>query len=155
MPSPSYVLDTDILVHLIRDDAIGHYVNDKYELTEQALWPVICVVSHGEILSIAQQFGWGEEKVKRMGQLLDDLVTVDISHPDVLRAYAEVDVKSQRHAEGARRMGKNDLWISAVTRVSGGTLITTDKDFDHLHPDVIRVERIDLELFRGTQSKNA
>lgn len=155
MPSPSYVLDTNILVHLIRDDAIGQHVNDKYELTEQTLWPVICVVSHGEILSLAQRLGWGEAKIKRMEQLLDDLVTVGISHPDVLRAYAEVDVTSQRHAEGARNMGKNDLWIAAVTRVSGGTLITTDKDFDHLHPDVIRVERVDLELIRGSRSKNA
>ncbi len=31
-------------------------------------------------------------------------------------------------------MGKNDLWIAATASVTGVTLMTTDGDFDHLHP---------------------
>ena len=30
------------------------------------------------------------------------------------------------------KMGKNDLWISATTNILGGTLLTMDKDFNHL-----------------------
>jgi predicted nucleic acid-binding protein len=33
----------------------------------------------------------------------------------------------------ARNMGKNDLWIAATAHVLGASLLTTDKDFAHLH----------------------
>jgi tRNA(fMet)-specific endonuclease VapC len=32
----------------------------------------------------------------------------------------------------ARNMGKNDLWIAAISKVFKFKLITTDGDFDHL-----------------------
>jgi tRNA(fMet)-specific endonuclease VapC len=41
-------------------------------------------------------------------------------------------------------MGKNDLWIAAVTRVQEAVVITTDQDFDHLNPALLRVERVEL-----------
>jgi len=34
-------------------------------------------------------------------------------------------------------MGKNDLWIAATAHVTGATLLTTDKDFDHLDPQFL------------------
>ena len=39
-------------------------------------------------------------------------------------------------------MGKNDLWIAAVTAVTNATLITTDNDFEHLNKvyfDVLKI----------------
>jgi len=30
-------------------------------------------------------------------------------------------------------MGENDIWIAATAKVTGAVLLTTDKDFDHLH----------------------
>jgi len=78
------------------------------------------------------------------------LVTVDISATEVLDNYAALDLASQRHPGGARNMGKNDLWIAATTRVVGGVLLTTDRDFDHLHPDQIRREYLGADAFRAT-----
>jgi tRNA(fMet)-specific endonuclease VapC len=40
-------------------------------------------------------------------------------------------------------MGKNDLWIAATARAASATLITTDTDFDHLHPVLVKRELID------------
>ncbi len=148
-PSSLYVLDTNVLVHLCRDDPLGRYVDATYNLRDQAYRPVICIVTHGEALSFAELNGWGESKRQKLAQLLDNLVTVDISVPAVLGAYAELDVASQRHLRGARNMGKNDLWIAAVARVVEGTLLTTDRDFDHLHPGLIQREYVDPERFRG------
>lgn len=42
----------------------------------------------------------------------------------------------------AQNMGKNNLWIAACALATGATLLTTDKDFDHLHPNPLRVIRI-------------
>ena len=39
----------------------------------------------------------------------------------------------------ARNMGKNDLWIASTAFLFGLPLVTTDHDFDHLHPHLIEV----------------
>ena len=46
-------------------------------------------------------------------------------------------------------MGKNDLWIAAAASVYDLTLITTDKDFDHLNGVFLDVIYVDLEKFKG------
>ena len=40
-------------------------------------------------------------------------------------------------------MGKNDLWIAATAMATGATLLTTDKDFDHLDPTFLTRDWID------------
>jgi predicted nucleic acid-binding protein len=47
----------------------------------------------------------------------------------VLAAYATIDAAS---SAGGLDMGKNDLWIAAIAHVYDLTLLTSDKDFDHL-----------------------
>jgi tRNA(fMet)-specific endonuclease VapC len=42
-------------------------------------------------------------------------------------------------------MGKNDLWIASTAALLGLTLVTTDKDFDHLHLVFMEVKRITPE----------
>ena len=55
----------------------------------------------------------------------------------MIEAYVEIEYVSRRVPAGAIVMGKNDLWIAAVTKVTGATLLTCDTDFDHLHPGQI------------------
>jgi tRNA(fMet)-specific endonuclease VapC len=149
---PLYVLDSGIVIHLIRDSALGQHVNAAYRLGALPHRPVVCIVTHGELLSFAEWRAWGAEKRRKLRELLDNLVTIDVSAQEVLAAYAELDVASLKHTGGARNMGKNDLWIAAVTRAVEGTLVTTDRDFDHLHPELIKREYIDPERFRGRQT---
>jgi len=82
-----------------------------------------------------------ERRVERLEDFLSSLTVVPISyHPDIYRAYADIDAYSQSNhptlslPQGmtARNMGKNDLWIAATAHVLRATLVTTDKDFDHL-----------------------
>lgn len=42
----------------------------------------------------------------------------------------------------ARNMGKNDLWIAATASILEATLLTTDQDFNHLTPELLRLEYI-------------
>jgi tRNA(fMet)-specific endonuclease VapC len=48
----------------------------------------------------------------------------------LLRTYGEIDADCTK---GGCNMGKNDAWIAATARVTGMTLLTTDKDFDYAH----------------------
>jgi len=41
-------------------------------------------------------------------------------------------------------MGKNDLWIAASASFLKAELITTDKDFNHLDGNYIKLKRIDF-----------
>jgi len=49
-------------------------------------------------------------------------------------------------------MGKNDIWIAATASVYGLTLLTTDKDFDHLNEVHVNLEYIDIEQYKTNKS---
>jgi tRNA(fMet)-specific endonuclease VapC len=71
----------------------------------------------------------------------------------LLTTYGQIDAYSQRrnpdfHDYGfapPRNMGKNDLWIASTAAFLGLTLVTTHKDFDHLHQVFMEVRRISPE----------
>ncbi|MEM1214116.1 MAG: nucleotide-binding protein, partial [Bacteroidota bacterium] len=74
---------------------------------------------------------------------------------DILERYALIDTFSQGKLEerpsnlSARNMGKNDLWIAATASVLETTLLTTDKDFEHLHPHFLQLQIINLADFKN------
>jgi len=43
-------------------------------------------------------------------------------------------------------MGKNDVWIAATASILDITLITTDKDFNHLDKEYLDLKLIDLKI---------
>lgn len=130
MPT-DYLLDTNILVSLIRDDALGKLIQAQYKLRAFITKCMISVVTVGEIEKLARQFGWGNDKLTAMRGLLHQLIWIDINDPAIFSSYAEIECVSD--AQGIS-MGKNDAWIAATAKASGATLLTTDRDFDHLDP---------------------
>src|SRR5579884_308015 len=136
----TYLLDTNILVHLIRGKAVGVAIDRHFNLRAGLNRCVISVVTVGEMQSLAGKWKWGVKKLETLQSVLDELVWIDINHPAILTAYGELDHLSNR---AGRPMGKNDVWIAATVSVSGATLLTTDGDFDHLHPVSLNRIRVD------------
>lgn len=130
-PAPRYLLDTNILVAFIRANLLGQWIEATYQLTAASLVPLICVVTEGEMHSLAKQFGWGANKVSQVDQLLSRFVSINLDFPNLIDTYAQIDDFSRRNGV---TMGKNDVWIAATAAVTGATLLTTDQDFDHLDP---------------------
>ena len=56
-PNDPVLLDTGILVHLLRGDALGTHVDDAHQLRASAARPLICIVTVGEILTLAGPSG--------------------------------------------------------------------------------------------------
>ncbi len=137
MAPPLYLLDTNILLHLIRGKATGAYIDATFQLQKQTYTPLVCIVTHGEIWTLARENGWGSARGLALEVMLSNLVTVDNNSAPVIEAYVEIEYVSRRVPGGAIVMGKNDIWIAAVTKVTGATLLTCDTDFDHLHPGQI------------------
>lgn len=133
------VLDTNILVHLLRGKLAGQVIERRYGIGQRTPRAVISVVTKGELKSLAHKFEWGPDKRERLNAMVAALPTVDISHASIHDAYAAIDFAS--FSLGVK-MGKNDLWIAATALVIGGVLLTTDADYDHLGPTGLRVERI-------------
>jgi tRNA(fMet)-specific endonuclease VapC len=132
-----YLLDTNILVHLVRGDGVGQHLRNKYSLAFLEPRPLISIVSEGELRSLVYQFRWGMSKAEQALFYLSYFKRVSIDQQDVYETYAAIDVYS---VSVGRSMGKNDLWIAATAHVMGATILTTDRDFDHLAPQFLKLE---------------
>jgi predicted nucleic acid-binding protein len=134
-PRELLLLDTNIVLHVIRGDEIGQRVDALFQIRHRSDRPLISIVTVGECLSLAKQWKWGETKRSALDQLLRELVVVDIKSREVLERFAEFHSWSRQHG---RAFGDNDLWIAATAAAANAHLVTTDSDFDPLHPDRLR-----------------
>ncbi len=138
-----YLLDTNVLLALVRGGRLGEYVKNEYRLLSQSFKPLISVISIGEILKLTKRFGWGDPKIATLQNLLDNLVKLGINRPQILEAYAEIAYVCEKLGN---TKPQNDYWIAATAKASGATLLTTDKHFDDLHQRFI--ERIWIDETR-------
>jgi tRNA(fMet)-specific endonuclease VapC len=147
-----YLLDTNVVVHLIRASPLANYIRAEYLIFDQPQRPLISVVTEGELESFALKNNWGDNKYRELDLYLAELLNVDIRIKSIINRYAEIDAYSQGKLKGrlltgsARNMGKNDLWIAATASVLDATLLTTDKDFDHLNNAFLNVIWLDPSL---------
>jgi len=138
--SELYLLDTNVLVQLIRQSSLGQYINQTFEPLMTTPRPLISIVTEGELRSLAYQWNWGEFKKNQLDFLCGFFGRYAIDNSEVIEAYAAIDAYSE---SVGRPMGKNDVWIAATTYVTGATLLTTDRDFDHLPSHFFHREWID------------
>lgn len=149
----NYLLDTNIIVIYGRNSKIADEIEKEYELFSGVHNLAISVVSLGELNSLAKQFRYGEKRKERLNKLVEDIFKIDINFKEIIEKYGEIDAFSQGKLEGkpttfsARNMGKNDLWIAATSSIYDMVLITTDKDFEHLDGEYLKLEYIDLAKY--------
>ncbi len=146
-----YILDTNILLHYLRETELSIRIDDQFNpldsINNEA---ILCVVSVGEIRAIAKINHWGQKRFNKIELLCEELLITDINSEDLLERYAEIDAFSQGKLIGrplntsSRNMGKNDLWIAATASILNATLLTTDLDFKHLHNEFLNVECIKI-----------
>jgi tRNA(fMet)-specific endonuclease VapC len=137
MENQLYLLDTNIVIHSSRRDATQQRIEAEFGLMMAMEPPLISYVTEAEVRAMARRLGWGNARMNQLGFILTLLRRAPVENDAILDAYIEMDYYS--HGAG-HDMGKNDLWIAATAHATGAALITTDRDFDHLH-DVF-IERI-------------
>jgi len=57
----SYVLDTNVLLALIRGNALGKSIDDAYGLSSNLQRHVVSIVSQAELCVLADRNKWGDE----------------------------------------------------------------------------------------------
>jgi predicted nucleic acid-binding protein len=147
----TYLLDTGIPLSYIRDSAFSIYVDQHYAPSKSPNIACISIVTIGELISLSIRSGWGNEKKQKMAALLKAIPAIEVRHPAITVAFAEIDAyRSGRHPtrplppnSSARALSDNDIWIAATGAVLKATLLTTDKDFLFLDGIFLHVIYID------------
>lgn len=143
MRSALYLLDTSVLLALVRGNELGKFIRHTFALENPAVRALISIVSHGEIWAMAERHNWQSKKRDVLEKMLDNLVTIDLNAGGIVKAYVEIDKLNQTAQRGARQLSNNDMWIAATAKASNASLLTTDQDFLHLHPHYLIVEYVD------------
>jgi tRNA(fMet)-specific endonuclease VapC len=137
-----FLLDTNMLLGFTREAAWAQWAYETWDLGNEAAIVFTSVICRGELLALAEKNGWGESKRRNLVDVLNRFPTVDLNKDSILNRYAELDTWTHGRAvsdsskpqppKPAVCMKQNDLWIAATAVATGATLVTTDKDFDHL-----------------------
>lgn len=146
------VADTCIVMHILRNNAIGQAAVKWLRQIEYEYTLVISVVTKAELHALKLQLGWGKGRTADLDAFLQKVTYIDINHTDetLLKKYAIIDAYSKsKHPDAkgnmkggtAHTMGKNDLWIAATAAVIEAVLLTGDKGFDHLNGTFLQIEK--------------
>jgi predicted nucleic acid-binding protein len=138
-----YLLDTNLLVGFVRGAPWAARAYSEFKLGDAETIVLTSDICRGELLSLAEQFGWGSGKREKMTEALNQYSSVGIEHASVQEAYAVIDNwthgRSKSRPSGsvqplsnARPMNQNDLWIAATAMALKADLLSADHDFDQL-----------------------
>lgn len=147
------LIDTCVIIHIVRQSITGNNCIATLKAFDTNPNIIISVVSKGELESFAKQNNWGQNKLTQLNNFLNQATYIDIENADqiLLNAYSDIDAYSKRKigdkngnllVGGAKKMGKNDLWIAATALALDIPLITTDGDFDRLNNTMIHVIKV-------------
>lgn len=150
----NYLIDTNLIVLCGRDEKLAKKINAKYPIFSQKRASTISVVSLGELDALNKKHQYGLRRLGEIDTLVKPLLAIDINTKKIIDKYGDIDAYSQGKLKSnplgtsARNMGKNDLWIAATASVYDLTLITTDKDFEHLNGVFLDLIYVNLEDFK-------
>jgi tRNA(fMet)-specific endonuclease VapC len=139
----SYVLDTNVLLALIRGKTLGAAIDTAYGLRASLQRHVVSIASEAEILVMADKNGWGDDKRAALKRMFEQLVIIPIDGQGIVSAYVQISAADRNWPEGSRNMGKNDIWIASTALHTSLPLLTTDKDFRFLDKNPIEVLWVD------------
>ncbi len=146
-----YLLDTGIVLGLLRSTRYAEYVLDEYSPFSAPNLAFQSVVSVAELDAMGFRRKWGDAKLETLSHLVRKIPVQDINHPSILRHYAEIDayrqsghpVRKLPAGQTAFSMGDNDIWVAATATAVKAILLTTDKDFLPLNGVFLDVVWID------------
>jgi tRNA(fMet)-specific endonuclease VapC len=149
-----YLLDTNLIIIYSRESRIAKKIEDDYKLFDEKNSLAISVVTLGEIDAFTKKLGIGDRRKRKIEAVVSRLAIVSINTKEIITRYGDIDAFSQRKLKqdkgnfSARNMGKNDIWIAATASAYDLTLLTTDKDFDHLRGEYLKLEYLDIEKYK-------
>jgi predicted nucleic acid-binding protein len=129
------ILDTNVLVHLLRNDSTGQALEAKFKLSARTERPLLCSVVEGELRGLSDWWGWGAARIAKLDLTLSQLVRVSAGEPEVVRCYGRLYAQQTKLG---KKVGENDLWVAATAVAIDGVVLTCDTDFLKLDPTLVK-----------------
>lgn len=119
-----YLLDTNVVLFATRANSpVSAAVDRQFGLRDSPFRPAISEVTVAELLAFAES--WGEKRRELLKGIIDELLVIPISQPEIHRQWAKL--YSHARANGlAIQQDHNDVWIAATASVAGLRLISSD-----------------------------
>jgi len=99
-----------------------------------------------ELEGFLQRNNYSAAKLQKLERMLAKVSIIGISSDvqELIKAFATLQNYSKNLHPTAKfgrsvGIGQNDLWIAATAWLAKAALITTNSDFDHLHPVFLNV----------------
>lgn len=135
-----YLLDTNHCFHLLNKHP---GIIQKISQLEDEISVVTCVIVQGELAYMAQQSERREENLRQVEQFLEniEIYPVDKETADIygkLKAtiidHFGLKERAKRRKTTVEKLGfqENDLWIAAITKRHGFTVVSADSDFERI-----------------------
>ncbi len=141
-----FVIDTNIILHYMRGSQLYQQIELENQLTSSDTIILVSVVSVAELEGFLQRNNYSEAKLQKLERMLAKVSIINISSADqqLIEAFATLQNYSKNLHPTLKLgrsvgIGQNDLWIAATAWVAKAQLITTDSDFDPLHPVFLNV----------------
>lgn len=104
--SQSYILDTNVLLNLVRGHDLGRTIDRAFGLSAAFHRHLVSIVSHGELWVLASRHQWGDQKCGALIRALQELVTVNVDSSSMVDAYVRVEESCRNAPGGERKMAK-------------------------------------------------
>lgn len=139
------LLDTGIVLNLIRKRPAGPWISETYQLGNRPKRPLTSRVTIGECLAFSRRSKnpWSKEKKDRLDELLRELPVVELDSGRVTELFA--DFSGYLFNSGQPLGNSHDIWIAACAVSIDAVVLTADRDFARFIHLGLRVERIDPE----------
>lgn len=136
----AFLLDTNVVLHATRENsAVSQAIDAQFGLSSSRFRPAICEVTVAELLAFARSNKWGDRRREKLQGEIARCLLVPISTPGVHERWSEMS--SALQASG-KTIEQNDIWIAATASVTGLTVLSTDRHFEHL----LRLNLVDAVL---------
>jgi len=145
MTAQAYLLDTNVVLFLLRGKQVGETIDSTFGFTTGRSTGIVSVVTIGELRAIAALSGWGEKRQSTLRHLLFQIVRLPINREDILDAYAQVEFNTKKELSPSETMAKNDLWIAATALAAQLPILTSDGDFSSVRGMGIDVTVLDAK----------
>ena len=60
-----YLLDTSVILPLVRGNELGRYIDRRFGLRSSKQRPLVSVVTLGEVHVLARRNGWGDSPLRK------------------------------------------------------------------------------------------
>ncbi|MBI3818718.1 MAG: PIN domain-containing protein [Planctomycetes bacterium] len=120
-----YFLDTNIVLLATRPDSrVGLSIDAQFHLLDSPFRPTICEVTVAEMLAFASS--WGEKRRQLLSKVIDELLIIPINDRRIHEEWASLHTFARSKGIPIQN-DHNDIWIAATARVTGLTLLSTDR----------------------------